>query len=401
MAERRRRAAGSAERGGVRVGSGLNSEYYTSPEVVQAIWQAMERLGLQPGAQILEPSMGVGHFFGLMPENLYPGTRRTGVELDSVTARIATKLYPESTVHGKAFEDTPFPKDYFDAAVGNIPFGNYPVYDPGYRDSPHLTHAIHDYFLAKCLDVVRPGGVMAVITSRYTMDKQDSVVRRHLAEGSILLGTIRLPNTTFKANAGTEVTTDILFLQKRSSETAPGETWSELRSIETADGSVQLNEYYARHPEMMLGRMGLESGQYGDAPALLGTLHPGDLEKAVALLPASVYRSRASEFPLLQSESDRVPAAGAVKEGGLAEHDGQIVVRRGVSPSASRAGPPQKATRCGFQARTAAPAPAGVIASSPHAAPLVWRFLRGRCRRPVPVPAARCRRLRPPVSGRR
>ena len=256
--------------------------HYTSPEVVQAIWQAMERFGLQPGAHILEPSMGVGHFFGLMPETLYSGTRRTGVELDSVTARIAANLYPESTVHRKAFEDTPFPKDYFDAAVGNIPFGNYPVYDPAYRGSPHLTHAIHDYFLAKCLDVVRPGGVIAVITSRYTMDKQDSAVRRHLADGSILLGAIRLPNTTFKANAGTEVTTDILFLQKRSPETAPGESWTELRSIDTADGPLQVNEYFARHPEMMLGRMGLESGQYGDAPALIGTLKPGDLEKAVS-----------------------------------------------------------------------------------------------------------------------
>jgi N12 class adenine-specific DNA methylase len=303
--------------------------HYTSPEVVQAIWHAMDRFGLQPGAQILEPSMGVGHFFGLMPERLYPGTRRTGIELDSVTARIAAKLYPESTVHGKAFEDTPFPKNYFDAVVGNIPFGNYPVYDAEYRGSPHLTHAIHDYFLAKCLNVVRPGGIIGVITSRYTMDKQDSAVRRHLAEGSILLGAVRLPNTTFKANAGTEVTTDILFLQKRSTETALGEAWAELRAIGTLDGPVHVNEYYARHPDMMLGRMGLESGQYGDAPALIGTLHPGDLQKAVALLPAGVYKGRESQFPLSQSESDQVPAAGAVKEGGLAEYNGQIVVRRG------------------------------------------------------------------------
>ena len=302
--------------------------HYTSPEVVQAIWQAMEQFGLQAGTQILEPSMGVGHFFGLMPETLYSGTRRTGVELDSVTARIAATLYPESTVHRKAFEDTPFPKDYFDAAVGNIPFGNYPVYDPAYRGSPHLTHAIHDYFLAKCLDVVRPGGVIAVITSRYTMDKQDSTVRRHLADGSILLGAIRLPNTTFKANAGTEVTTDILFLQKRSPEMALGEGWTELRSIDTVDGPMQVNEYFARHPEMMLGRMGLESGQYGDAPALIGTLNPGDLDKAVSLLPAAVYRNRGSHGPL-RPDSEQVPTAGAVKEGGLADRDGQIVVRRG------------------------------------------------------------------------
>jgi N12 class adenine-specific DNA methylase len=303
--------------------------HYTSPEVVQAIWQAMERFGLQPGAQILEPSLGVGHFFGLMPESLYPGTRRTGVELDSITARIAAQLYPDSRVHAKAFEDTPLPKDSFDAAIGNIPFGNYPVYDPAYRRSPHLTHAIHDYFLAKCLDVVRPGGVIAVITSRYTMDKLDSTVRRHLADGSILLGAVRLPNTAFKANAGTEVTTDILFLQKRSPDTPPGESWIELRSIETADGPVEINEYFARHPEMMLGRMGMESGQYGAAPALIGNLEPGALENAVSLLPSAVYKGRDGQSPVLSASSEQVPAAGAVKEGGLAERDGQIVVRRG------------------------------------------------------------------------
>jgi adenine-specific DNA methylase len=160
----------------------------------------MERFGLQRGAQILEPSMGVGQFFGLMPEGLYRGTRRTDVELDSITASIAAKLYPDSTVHRKAFEDTALPRDFFDGAIGNIPFGSYPVYDPAYRGSPHLTHPIHDYFLAKCLDVVRPGGVIAVIISRYTMDKQDSTVRRHLADRPILLGAVRLPNTAFKAN---------------------------------------------------------------------------------------------------------------------------------------------------------------------------------------------------------
>jgi N12 class adenine-specific DNA methylase len=304
--------------------------HYTSPEVVQTIWQSMERFGLRPGAQILEPSMGVGHFFGLMPESLYPGAKRTGVELDSITARIAAQLYPDSRVHGKAFEDTPLPENFFDAAIGNIPFGNYQVFDPTYRRSPHLTHSIHDYFLAKSLDVVRPGGVIAVITSRFTMDKQDSAVRRHLSDGSILLGAVRLPNTAFRANAGTEVTTDILFLQKRSPGTqAHGESWTELRSVETPDGPVEINEYFARHPEMMLGRIGMESGQYGKAPALIGNLEPGALERAVSLLPTSVYRDRESNGPVLRSDSDQVPAAGAVKEGGLVERDGQIVVRRG------------------------------------------------------------------------
>lgn len=304
--------------------------HYTSPEVVQAIWQAMERFGIQPGAQILEPSMGVGHFFGLMPEWLHVGTRRTGVELDSVTARIAAKLYPDSTVHAKGFEDTALPKNFFDAAIGNIPFGNYPVYDPAYRRYPHLTHAIHDYFLAKCLDVVQPGGVLALITSRFTMDKLDSTVRRHLADGSILLGALRLPNTAFKANAGTEVTTDILFLQKRAPEIpASKESWIELNTIETADGPMQINEYFARNPEMMLGHMGMDSGQYGTAPALIGSLEPSVLVKAVSLLPASVYKSRSSHSPAPRVNLGQVPAVGEVKEGGLANHAGQIVVRRG------------------------------------------------------------------------
>src|SRR6204780_3878327 len=226
--------------------------HYTSPEVVQTMWQAMERFGLQAGAHILEPSMGVGHFFGMMLEGLYPDTKRTGVELDSVTARIASKLYPDSNVHAKAFEETQLPGNFFDAVIGNIPFGNYPVFDPAYRRSPHLTRAIHDYFLAKCLDVVRPGGVVALITSHYTMDKKDSAVRRHLSDGSVLLGALRLPNTAFKANAGTEVTTDILFLQKRTPGTPARENpWLDLAPIETSDGPVLVNEYFARHPEMM------------------------------------------------------------------------------------------------------------------------------------------------------
>ena len=194
--------------------------HFTSPLVIEAMWQAMQRFGLGAGAQILEPSMGVGHFFGLMPDELLPGVRRTGVELDSITARIAQRLYPDATIFAKGFEETPLPDNFFDAVIGNIPFGNYPVYDPAYRRQPALTRTIHDYFLAKSLDKLRPGGVMALITSRYTMDKQDATIRRYLAERADLVGAIRLPNTAFKANAGTEVTTDILFLQKRAPRSA-------------------------------------------------------------------------------------------------------------------------------------------------------------------------------------
>ena len=176
--------------------------HFTSPMVIQALWDSMERLGLAPGAQILEPSMGVGHFFGLMPESLLPGCRRTGVELDSITARISKQLYPDATIFAKGFEETLLPDNFFDAVIGNIPFGNYPVHAPAYRHSP-VTRTIHDYFLAKSLDKLRTGGVMALITSRYTMDKQDATMRRYLADRADLIGAIRLPNTAFKANAGT------------------------------------------------------------------------------------------------------------------------------------------------------------------------------------------------------
>jgi hypothetical protein len=167
---------------------------------------------------------------------------------------IAAKLYPDSSIQAKAFEDTPLPKDFFDAAIGNIPFGNYPVYDPAYSRSPQLTRSIHDYFLTKTMDVVRPGVVVALIISRYSMDKEDSTVRRHLAERATLLGAVRLPNTAFQANAGTEVTTDILFLQKRSAETPPGESWMELSPVATPDGPLEINEYFARHTSRTASR---------------------------------------------------------------------------------------------------------------------------------------------------
>jgi hypothetical protein len=304
--------------------------HYTSPEVIAAVWQGMEYLGLKAGAHILEPSMGVGHFFGLMPEGLYEGTRRTGVELDSITARIAARLYPDSNVHGKAFEDTQFPKNFFDSAIGNIPFGNYAVFDPAYRRNPYLTRTIHDYFLTKCLDVVRPGGVIALLTSRFTMDKEDSSVRHHLSEASVLLAAIRLPNTTFRANAGTDVTTDILFLQKRPSPLAQREeSWADLASIQTPDGPVQVNEYFARHPAMMLGRMGIERGQYGTpTPFLAGALDQGALASAISLLPAGVYAEPHQRTASLK-RPQQLPPIEDVKDGGLTDRNGEIHVRRG------------------------------------------------------------------------
>jgi len=305
--------------------------HFTSPMVVRAVWQAMLRFGLQPGAQILEPSMGVGHFLGLMPDELLPGSRRTGVELDSITARIAKSLYPDSTVFAKGFEETAFPDNFFDAVIGNIPFGNYPVFDPAYRSTPFLTRAIHDYFFSKSLEKVRAGGVTALITSRYTLDKQDHGIRRYLADRADLLGAIRLPNTAFKANAGTEVTTDILFLQKRApGSPASGEAWQDLAAIDTPDGAILINEYFARHPGMMLGEMRLERGLYNARePTLAGDLSPERLLAAVSALPARIYSNthdRRSGAAVIPAE---IPVIDGVKDGGFAERDGVIVVRSG------------------------------------------------------------------------
>jgi N12 class adenine-specific DNA methylase len=297
--------------------------HFTSPLVISGIWSALERMGLKDGANVLEPAMGVGHFFGLMPMEGH----RTGVELDSITARIAKKLYPDSTIFEKGFEDTPLPDNYFDAVVGNVPFGDYAVHDPQVKHQ--LTRAIHDYFFAKSLEKVRPGGVMALITSRYTMDKQDSTVRRYLAERADLLGAIRLPNTAFKGNAGTEVTTDILFLRKRKAGEQPsGEAWTTLQTIDSTDGPIEVNEYYARHPHMMLGHMKLEGTMYrGAEPTLSGTLTPELLAQAVHALPAGAYIPKDEGRPppqVLDAE-----AFTGIKDGAYGENDGQIVIRDG------------------------------------------------------------------------
>ena len=196
----------------------------------------------------------------------------------------------------------------------------------------NLTRTIHDYFLAKCVDVVRPGGVVALITSRYTMDKQDSSVRRHLAENSALLGAIRLPNTTFRANAGTDVTTDILFLQKRPSpQREHEETWADLGQIESADGPLQINEYFIRHPEMMLGRMANDTGRYGTPTAFLeGDFEPQALAGAISRLPTGVYsEAQRQQFSPSPEKSEDIEAVGEVKDGGLTERNGEIFVRRG------------------------------------------------------------------------
>ncbi len=303
--------------------------HFTSPLVIQAIWNGLEKLGLRHGAEVLEPAMGIGHFFGCMPETLQGG-HRTGVELDTLTARIAQKLYPDTTIFAQGFEETQLPDNYFDAVVGNVPFGDYAVHDPHTRHS--LTRSIHDYFFAKSVEKTRPGGMMAFITSRYTMDKVDTTIRKHLAEEADLVAAIRLPNTAFKGNAGTEVTTDILFLQKRQPGEAPaGEQWTETEPIAIEGRAIALNEYYIRHPDMMLGHMTLVGSLYRDKePTLAGELTQENLRQAIEALPESVYIPRdQSREPRIAAPITDLEQWSGVKDGGYAEIEGKIVKRTG------------------------------------------------------------------------
>lgn len=237
--------------------STLNA-HYTSPTIIRSIYDALEHMGFEKG-NILEPSMGTGNFFGVLPETMQ-ASRLYGVELDSLTGRIAKQLYPKAKIQVTGFEKTDYPNDFFDVVIGNVPFGQYKVADKPYDKYNFL---IHDYFLAKSLDKVRAGGVIAVVTSKGTMDKKSPTVRRYLAQRAELLGAIRLPNTAFKENAGTEVTSDILFFQKRDRMMDLEPEWIHLG--ENEDG-IAMNQYFIDHPEMVVGKMELISGPYGMEP---------------------------------------------------------------------------------------------------------------------------------------
>ena len=234
--------------------SSVLNAHYTSPTVIRSIYDAVERMGFHSG-NILEPSMGVGNFFGMLPDSM-ADSRLYGVELDSITGRIAKKLYPQADITVAGYETTDR-RDFYDLAVGNVPFGQYKVNDKAYNK---LGFSIHNYFFAKAIDQVRPGGIVAFVTSRYTMDSKDSTARKHMAERADLLGAIRLPNNAFKANAGTDVVSDIIFLQKRDRPADIEPTWVQLG--QTEDGFT-LNSYFIDHPEMVLGQLTMESTQYG------------------------------------------------------------------------------------------------------------------------------------------
>jgi N12 class adenine-specific DNA methylase/adenine-specific DNA methylase len=302
--------------------STLNA-HYTSPTVIKAIYEAVGNMGFQTG-NILEPSMGVGNFFGLLPETM-KDSRLYGVELDSITGRIAQKLYPNADITVAGFETTDH-RDFFDLAVGNVPFGNYKVNDKAYNK---LNFSIHDYFFAKTLDHVRPGGVIAFITSRYTMDKESPEVRKYIAERADLLGTIRLPNNTFKKNAGTEVTTDIIFLQKRDRPQVIEPDWVHLG--QTDDG-IAVNSYFVEHPEMVLGTLKLDDSMYGNAKEVTcepieGANLADQLHEAVKNIGGQ-YRE--VDLPYLwdvEEMDTSIPADPNVKNYSYAVVDGEVYYR--------------------------------------------------------------------------
>ncbi len=234
--------------------STLNA-HYTSPTIIQGIYVALKMMGFEKG-NILEPSMGIGNFFGMLPEAMQ-GSNLYGVELDGLTGRIAKQLYPKANITVDGYEKTAFPNDFFDVAIGNVPFGQYKVSDKKYDRQNFL---IHDYFFAKTLDQVRPGGIIAFITSKGTLDKENPKVRKYIAQRADLLGAVRLPNTAFKANAGTEVTSDIIFLKKRDRIVDIEPDWVHLSKN---DDGIAMNSYFADHPEMILGSMQMVSGPFG------------------------------------------------------------------------------------------------------------------------------------------
>ena len=303
--------------------STLNA-HYTSPTVIHAIYDAVEKMGFQTG-NILEPSCGVGNFFGMLPESMQ-GSRLYGVELDSISGRIAQKLYPEANITVAGFETTK-QQDFYDLAIGNVPFGNYKVNDKAYNN---LGFSIHNYFFAKALDQVRPGGVVAFVTSRYTMDSKDSTARKYLAERADLLGAIRLPNNAFRANAGTDVVSDIIFLQKRDRPIDREPDWVQLGQTESG---ISINQYFVDHPEMVLGELTTESTQYGREEStvlpIAGANLSEQLTEAISHLKGEYREAEHTAPDVGEAETGRdfLPADPNVKNFSYTVVDGEVYYR--------------------------------------------------------------------------
>ena len=303
--------------------STLNA-HYTSPTVIRGIYNAVEHMGFRSG-NILEPSMGVGNFFGMLPDSM-AGSRLYGVELDSITGRIAQKLYPQADITVAGFETTDR-RDFYDLAVGNVPFGQYKVNDKAYNK---LGFSIHNYFFAKAIDQVRPGGIVAFVTSRYTMDSKDSTARKHMAERADLLGAIRLPNNAFRANAGTDVVSDIIFLQKRDRPIDHEPDWVQLGKTE--DGFA-INQYFVDHPEMVLGQLTTESTQYGREELTVAPIEGANLADQLAEAVQHIegqYTAAEVDAPDIadaENEKHILPADPDVKNFSYTVVDGEVFYR--------------------------------------------------------------------------
>lgn len=300
--------------------STLNA-HYTSPEIIRTMYETLHRMGYEKG-NLLEPSMGTGNFFGMLPPKMQ-ASRLYGVELDSLTGRIAKQLYPQAKIQVTGFEKTSYPNDFFDVVVGNVPFGQYKVSDKPYDKHNFM---IHDYFLAKSLDKLRAGGILAVVTSKGTMDKKNPGVRKYLAQRAELLGAVRLPNTAFKENAGTEVTSDILFLKKRDRVMDIEPDWVHLG--ENADG-ITMNQYFIDHPEMIAGKMELVSGPYGMEPAcrpMEGKPFSEQLQEAMGKIDGRIEASGLDE---LEDDTDlkAIPADPEVKNYSYTVVEGEVYYR--------------------------------------------------------------------------
>ncbi len=301
--------------------------HYTSPTVVHAMYGALQRFGFEHG-RILEPACGIGHFIGLMPEAMHRYSTTTGVEIDPLTARIAKALYPDADIRAQGFETAQLADGFYDVAISNVPFGDYPVHDPRLNS---YRFPIHDYFFAKALDKVRPGGLIMFITSRGTMDKLNSTLREYLAPTTELLGAIRLPNTAFKQNAGTEVTTDIIMLRKmHPDEISRRPAWRELRDFTNHNFErIPINEYFVERPHMMLGHLQLTGSMYRENEPTLegdGRVLGDALATAIIELPSGIYHAQRIEVAELLTEQT-IPAPDLVKPNAYCIHDGIVCIR--------------------------------------------------------------------------
>ncbi len=303
----------------------VNTAFYTAPEIAMCINQALVSFGVR-GGNILEPSMGIGNFFGSMPTplqqcNLY------GVEVDGISGRIAKQLYQKANISITGFENTTYPDNFFDAVIGNVPFGDYKLYDPKYNK---YNFRIHDYFIAKALDQVRPGGIVAVVTTKGTLDKSNPTIRKYLAERAELVGAVRLPNTAFKGNAGTEVTSDILFLQKRERKIDIEPDWVHLGYT---DNGIAVNSYFAEHPDMMLGHMEYDTGQFGaDSKVTVCVNDEADFNLYQALNQAiSKIKAQITDFERQEEGEEKsavtIPADPEVKNFTYTFYEGQLYYR--------------------------------------------------------------------------